>query len=206
MKKTKENPDTNKPSKARKKGETRGRKQKLQNTDLIPSTKEYKKEYTKGYFKQTLVAVDYSFLNYYAQNHDKMLSAKLSGLDKHSDGSPLTPVAINKKTYHILKNPESLQFVKDIQKQIFESNCHSLEKAVDESYNLYLKLVEVRSFHSANAAYDRYCMLLGLLGNKNNNTVSVNTQIVGNDKGGITINYITPKNNNDDGKNIDPNI
>lgn len=150
------------------------------------------KEEVEIRYKRNLTKKDYEFLTQYAITHNKVGSMRAVGLHLKRDGTEHHRDTLTELANYILRNPMSREFVMDMQKEIMEANCHSLAKAVDETYSLYLKLIELRSFHEANIAYERFCKLIGILDSKSGNNVSVNTQIVTDSKE-VNINYIQPK-------------
>lgn len=132
------------------------------------------------------------FLVRFAMTHNKARSVIEAGLGKTKDGGVKDWGNLNIEANIILRNPVAQQYLTELHRDIFKAGVHTLEKAIEESYNFYLQLKEQKSNREANVAYDRYVMLCGFA--RVQPQVSINTQYVS-DKP-ITINYVKPDENN----------
>lgn len=138
------------------------------------------------------------FLTEYALSFHKKNSMKASNLHLDKEGNELSHPAILRRANQILKMKISQEYLTEIHKEIFHRNVHTIEKAVNETYEYYEDLRFQKYHNQANIAYQRYCDLLGF----SKNSYVLNQQFNTGTEGGITINYIIPKeeNNNNDSK------
>jgi len=134
------------------------------------------------------------FLVRFAISHNKSRSLIEAGMGENKNGELKEWTNLNRDANIILRNPVAQQYLIELHKEIFKAGAHTLEKAIEESYNFYLELKEQKSNREANVAYDRYVMLCGFA--RVQPQVSINTQYVS-DKP-ITINYVKPDENNKD--------
>lgn len=148
------------------------------------SGKEYK-------VRKKLSEQDMVFLKHYALTNSKPESVRAAGLHLKMDGTEYDQPRHYEIANQILRNDQAIEIVRTYQQEILKSNVLSIEKVINETYAFYQMLVEEKKYHEANIAYNRLTDLLKLT----NAGLTVNQQIVDNG-GGITINYITPNNEN----------
>ena len=123
-----------------------------------------------------------------------------AGLNQNRSGKDYDESQLIKRGNDLLDYPEAKEYIKMIQKEIFDRNVHTFEKAVNHTWQDYLEWRDV-SKHEANITMERYCKLMGFLGQPG---VNFQTQIVTDNDKNITINFITPEefknNKNNPGK------
>lgn len=150
-----------------------------------------KKKYDKSKKKFNKLEVD--FLTDFAKTNNRIQSMKNVGLDTKKDGTKYTDDALFKKSWALLHDPGAQKIVADLQREIREQNCLTLDMAVNESYQTYLMLKERKSFHEMNTMWNTFLQVGGML---KPGGVTVQTQIVAGENG-LTINYIQPKKEDD---------
>lgn len=164
--------------------------------DLQTSGSKTPKKYDKKKKKYSKQEKD--FLTHFAiTNGNKVKSMKLAKLDKKKDGTPYDDQYLVMKAYKLLETDFAREYIHTLQKQIMEKNCFTLERAVNETYENYQMLKERNSFHEMNIALDMHYKVAGLIKPQG---VNVQTQIVAGENG-LTINYITPKKEDDNSEN-----
>jgi hypothetical protein len=141
--------------------------------------------------KVKLTAKEYEFLNSYAIHHNKQRAMRESGLNLKSNGTEYSVKVINERADQILRNEEARKYIHDMHETIFQNNCHDIQRAIEESYDNYLTLKDLGKYHEMNIAFEIYLKLTRFIDKEK--PISVNTQIVDNSGGGITINYIKPE-------------
>ena len=143
----------------------------------------------KKYTKKELI-----FLTEYASTNNKLNSMKAAGLThKIKTGEAYCEKQSIERANELLSTQFAKDYITKLHKEIYERNCFTLEKAVNESYENYLMLKEKEKYHEMNISFDTFLKVAGML---KPNGVNVNTQIVASEGGGITINYIKPDENN----------
>lgn len=155
--------------------------------------KVYKKKEVIHGPKLKLSKTDMEFLKNYAMTNSKPKAMIAAGLNFKKDGTEYSQIGLYERANCILRNDKAQEYVKRMQEEILKSNCLSIEKAVNESYQFYELLIREGKYHEANICYQRITDLLKLT----TQGLSVNTQIVDTSGKGITINYINPKENLD---------
>jgi hypothetical protein len=150
--------------------------------------KKYKKNGESLKVKKNLTKSDLEFLRYYAMTNSKTKSVVAAGLHLKKDGTPYEKTRHYEIANMILRNDKAVEIVKKYQEEILKSNCLTIEKVINETYQFYELLLEEKKYHEANICYSRLTELLKMT----TSGMSVNTQIVDNSGGGITVNYITP--------------
>lgn len=142
--------------------------------------------------KKVLTKLEKDFLTKFAFIYNRVKAMKETiGIQYDENGLERSDDYYYMKASKLLKNQYAKDYVRELQKEINLQNCHTLEKAIEETYSFYELLIGKKNFHAANVAYERYVNLCGFLNQSAKDKVQVNTQIIAGDKQ-ITINYIKP--------------
>lgn len=140
---------------------------------------------TNHHDKKKLSKKELLFLEYYSIEPIKYKAMEKAGFVR-TDGTCYTQEYLTNKASEILKTEIAKEYIKRVHKEIFDSNCFSLEKAINEAYENYTMLKQKEKYHEMNISFDTFLKVSGLLKPQ----VAVQQQFVTDKEGGITINYV----------------